>query len=76
MRSRVRPTAPAYSTGVGKAMLACLSEPELARFFDQVRLVSYTDRTITDPKALKADLDRIRRRGFAICDEEHETGVA
>jgi len=76
MRSRVGSTAPAYATGVGKAMLACLSEPELSRFFAQVRLVAYTDRTITDPKALEADLDQVRRRGYAICDEEHEAGVA
>ena len=71
MRSRVGSTAPAYATGVGKAMLACLSEPELSRFFAQVRLVAYTD-----PKALEADLDQVRRRGYAICDEEHEAGVA
>jgi len=76
MRSRVGSTAPAYATGVGKAMLACLSEPELARFFGQVRFVAYTQRTITDRKVLEADLEQVRCRGYAICDEEHEAGVA
>ena len=76
MRSRVGSTAPAYATAVGKAMLACLSEPELARFFDQVRFVAYTHRTITDRKVLEADLEQVRCRGYAICDEEHEAGVA
>jgi DNA-binding IclR family transcriptional regulator len=76
MRSRVGSTAPAYATAVGKAMLACLSGPELAHFFQQVRFVAYTERTITDPKALEADLDQVRRRGYATCDEEHEPGVS
>ena len=39
MRSRVGATAPAYCTGVGKAMLARLPEPELAGYLAQIALV-------------------------------------
>lgn len=76
MRSRVGSTAPAYCTGVGKAMLACLPEAELARFFNQVSFEPYTGRTLTDRRLLLADLELIRARGYAVCDEEHEDGVA
>jgi DNA-binding IclR family transcriptional regulator len=76
MRSRVGFTAPAYCTGVGKAMLAWLPEHELARFYGQVTLAPYTERTLTTPVQLLADLDKVRARGYALCDEEHEEGVS
>jgi DNA-binding IclR family transcriptional regulator len=76
MRSRVGSTAPAHCTAVGKAMLACLPEPELARFFEQANFVGYTEHTLTKREELEEDLDRVRSRGYAICDEEHEAGVA
>ena len=76
MRSRVGSTAPAHCTAVGKAMLACLSDAELARFFEQVSFVAYTERTLTKREKLEADLEQVRSRGYAICDEEHEAGVA
>ncbi len=75
MRSRVGSTAPAYCTGVGKAMLARLPEAELARFLSQVRFEPYTDRTLRCREDLLADLELVRRRGYAVCDEEHEAGV-
>jgi DNA-binding IclR family transcriptional regulator len=76
MRSRVGHTAPAYCTGVGKAMLACLPEQELARFFGQVSFARYTDRTLTTPTGLVADLEMVRVRGYALCQEEHEKDVS
>ncbi len=76
MRSRVGATAPAYCTGVGKAMLARLPEPELAGFFAQIALVRYTPSTLTSREALMVDLELVRSRGYALCDQEHEQDVA
>ena len=76
MRSRVGSTAPAYATGGGQGHAGLLVGARTVPVFPQVRFVAYTERTITDPKALEADLDQVRRRGYAICDEEHEAGVA
>ena len=76
MRSRVGATAPAYCTGVGKAMLACLPELDLASYLAQVTFHSYTHRTLTNPEALRANLEEVRSRRYAICDEEHEEGVS
>jgi DNA-binding IclR family transcriptional regulator len=76
MRSRVGSTAPAHATGIGKAMLAHLPPAELERFFAESRLQRFTARTITEAPALRDELAMIRERGYAIDDEEHETGVA
>ena len=76
MRSRVGWTAPAHCTGVGKAMLACLPASALTSFLATVELVPFTSRTIVSRAELAAELERVRTKGFAICDEEHEEGVS
>ena len=59
----------AHATAAGKVMLA----------FDSVRpspvLQSYTPRTITDPGQLEAEVERVRRRGWADAFEEREIGL-
>lgn len=76
MRSRVGWTAPAYCTGVGKAMLACLPPSVLESFLEEVVIVPFTERTIRSRAELRVELERVRASGFAICDEEHEVGVS
>jgi DNA-binding IclR family transcriptional regulator len=75
MSSRVGDRNPAHCTGVGKALLAHLSDEELAQLYPQGRLKRYTVRTITDLGELRAELARVRSRGYAIDQEEHEVGV-
>lgn len=76
MQSRVGWTAPAYCTGVGKAMLACLSENAVESFFRNVQFVPYTAKTIVSRADFEVELERVRRAGYAICDGEHEHGVS
>jgi DNA-binding IclR family transcriptional regulator len=38
-------------------------------------LHAYTERTITDPRALDEELERVRRRGWADAYEEREPGL-
>ncbi|MEU6225622.1 IclR family transcriptional regulator [Streptomyces sp. NPDC047042] len=72
--SRIGGLLPAHATAVGKVLLAydfhaaeqAMSKP-LRRF---------TDRTITDPDELSAELDGIRRTGVALDDEEYQPGLA
>jgi len=75
MSSRVGDRNPAHCTGVGKALLAYLPDEELARRYPDGRLKRYTDQTITDLGELRAELARVRTRGYAIDLEEHEAGV-
>lgn len=67
---------PAYCTGVGKAMLAHLPEDKLAAAIARQSFHRHTPKTLTTPEALRADLARIRARGYALDDEEHEAGIA
>jgi DNA-binding IclR family transcriptional regulator len=57
----------AHATAAGKTMLA------FGNRTPQRSLVSYTDRTITNPNKLEAELARIRTRGWAEAYEERES---
>ncbi len=75
MSSRVGQRSPSYCTGVGKAILAYLPRPKLRELFPRARLARYTQNTITDWDALLWSLEKIRERGYAVDDQEHEAGV-
>jgi DNA-binding IclR family transcriptional regulator len=66
---------PAYSTSLGKAVLAFLPEPELAEFLDRFELKSFTRNTITDKTKFREELRRIRKRGFSINNGETDNGI-
>jgi IclR family acetate operon transcriptional repressor len=67
----------AHTTASGKAMLAH-GQPEAltALYSEHGELERLTPRTLTTLGALRKDLERIARRGFAIDNEEHEEGVS
>lgn len=65
----------AHATGVGKALLAQLPAAEVAALYDGVQLPVYTATTLSNPDALAWELDRTRRRGFAIDNQEYTSGV-
>ena len=75
MMSRVGVTAPAYCTGVGKALLAAQDGDPVAALEQAGSVKAYTSTTITDPDDLRRELATIRERGFALDLEEHEVGV-
>jgi IclR family acetate operon transcriptional repressor len=77
MRAIARPggRVKLHCSGAGKAMLAHLPASEVARVLQSHGLPRATERTLDTPKKLKADLERIRERGFAVDDEEHAVGL-
>lgn len=75
MYSQAGKVGPAYCTGVGKAMLAHVSDDRLPALIAQQSFHRFTDKTLTNPAALEAELRRIRARGYAFDDEEHEPGI-
>jgi IclR family pca regulon transcriptional regulator len=66
---------PAYATSMGRVLLAGLSRPELEARLERISMRPVTARTITDPAALRAELDRIREQGWAMVDQELEEGL-
>jgi DNA-binding IclR family transcriptional regulator len=62
---------PTYCTGVGKALLA-FAGADVVREVVADGLDALTERTITDGASLEAELAEIRRRGYAVDDEEYE----
>ncbi len=73
MYSTIGKQAPLYCTSLGKALLAW--NPDRHDMVSRIELVPYTKKTITTRKALEAELDAIRERGYAIDDEEHEPDI-
>lgn len=67
-------TVPLHVSAMGKCLLACVGEID-----EQVNslgdLTRITDRSITQRKKLKAELELVRRRGWALNDEERNPGV-
>ncbi|MBP0496520.1 IclR family transcriptional regulator [Roseomonas sp. SG15] len=62
---------PCHSTGVGKATLAFQDEAVIDRII-RLGLHRFTSETITAPASLREELARIRARGFAVDECEHE----
>lgn len=73
MASRVGSRAPMHCTAMGKAMLA--ADPAAVDAVVAAGLPAHTPNTITDPARLRVELDRVRRRGYAVDDQEHELDV-
>jgi IclR family transcriptional regulator, acetate operon repressor len=73
--SRVGMSTPLHSTAIGKAMLARLPDAEVASVLSRTGLARRTGRTITEPAAFLEHLTDVRRRGYAVDDEENEAGI-
>jgi IclR family transcriptional regulator, pca regulon regulatory protein len=66
---------PSYCSATGKALLAFLPRPDLEELLDRMDLVQRGPRTLTSKTALLAELDRVRRTGVAVNDEELENAL-
>ena len=66
---------PAYCTSLGRVLLAHLPEAELDAYLARTTLTQMTPNTIVKPKALRAELARVREQGYALNNEELELGL-
>jgi len=64
---------PLYCTAHGKIVLATKSAAELDAYLADTKLEAHSSRTIVDPAALRKEMARIRKQGFAVSDGEFET---
>jgi len=73
--SRIGSRAPAYCTGVGKALLSGLPTDQVVSLLREVTLEKRTVNTITDPIKLLEEIKLTAERGYAIDNGEHEEGI-
>lgn len=66
---------PAHCTSMGKVLLAFRPREEVEELYAGVQLEAFTDRTIDSLSALQDALEKVRRDGFAVNDEELEYGL-
>jgi IclR family acetate operon transcriptional repressor len=65
----------AHCTGLGKVLLAGLTDEQRAAVLPPGPFPSFTENTITTPADLRKDLDKVNRRGFALDDNERSHGL-
>src|ERR1022692_1090853 len=75
MITRIGSSNPVHCTSGGKAILAFLPEDRIADVLRRIRFERFTHRTIATAEALRTEIEKTRRRGYAVDDEELEEGL-
>lgn len=66
---------PLLTTAIGRALVAFLPRDQGDALVQAAPLVAQTPRTITDRAAISAELETVRRDGYAFVDNEVELGL-
>lgn len=75
MFTEVGRRVPMHATGVGKAILAQLTDEQVRSLTDRAGMPAVTRNTLSTAEALLRELAAIRSRGYASDDNEQEIGV-
>lgn len=67
--------SPMHASGVGKALLAWMSDKQVTAILHRHGLAAITEHSIRTPEALRKQLELTRARGWAYDDEEHAVGL-
>jgi IclR family pca regulon transcriptional regulator len=66
---------PAFATSMGRVLLAGMTDAAADAVLAASDLMPLTDRTVTDPADLRAELGRVRGQGWSLVDGELEPGL-
>lgn len=75
MYSQIGKRVPLHCTGVGKILLAWLSDKEIEYLLGLNAMEAYTKNTITNIEGMKKHLAEIRNKGYAFDEIEHEEDI-
>lgn len=64
-----------HTTAVGKALVAFADEAARKELVESLDLVPLTEFSITGRDAFRAEIDLVRKRGYATMDQENELGM-
>lgn len=73
--TRIGQSIPLHSTGAGKAILAAMSDDMVDEVLATHGLPRKTERTLTSEADLRAEIETIRDRGYAVLWGEYVTGA-
>ena len=74
-RSAAKHRLMAITLSVGLILLAQLNDTALDHFLSSISLEPYTDKTVTDVKELRRQIINARQQGYAISDQELDSGL-
>ena len=66
---------PLHCTAMGKVLLAFAPAEQSDRLVETISLDPLGPNTITDRDVFRTEIAAVRTQGFAVADEEHETGI-
>ncbi|HSP59063.1 MAG TPA: IclR family transcriptional regulator C-terminal domain-containing protein [Halomonas sp.] len=66
---------PAAYTSMGRVLLAQLPDAQLAAYLERVSLAPHTDKATTDRDTLERRILEVRQQGYAIVDQELDSGL-
>jgi len=75
LASRVGSRRPLHATGLGKALTAFLPEEQRKTILNTITFQPSTPKTIMNLLQLRQELEKIRRQGYAVDDEEAVMGA-
>ena len=64
-------TIPLFAGAVGKVFLASMEEEQAEKIIRSKELTRFTENTIVDPELYYQELQRVRKMGYAVDDEEY-----
>ncbi len=67
--------SPLHASSLGKAIMAALTDEAATERLLRSGMPKFTQGTIVDPEALLADLVQVRKRGWAVDNEERAEGL-
>ena len=75
MSTHIGESAPLYCSALGKILLTGLSKEEINKILSKNKLKRFTKKTITNKSLLKAEINKVKKQGFALDVGEHEENV-
>ncbi len=66
---------PAWVTSMGRVLLSALPEEELEDYLARAKRIRYTQYTLVSLEELREEINRVRRQGYAINDQQLEVGL-
>jgi IclR family transcriptional regulator, KDG regulon repressor len=73
--SKIGRRVPLHTSAVGKALVAFKDDSEIENILTNYQFTKRTDKTIMNKEEFLSELQSVRNKGFAVDNEENETGI-